>query len=156
MTPITSCDILRAYSWRSSWRRRRTIVGVWSVSSTHRSEILTAAPETRLSAVHRDFYPAQILVRGESGWLLDLDLYSMGDPALDLGNFVAHLQERSQRMHGHCHGYAHLERSFLEGYAAASGRPLSLSIAAWVTVSLSRAWSLSAGNFRTGSTRPTL
>jgi hypothetical protein len=47
--------------------------------------------------LHRDFYPDQILVDGERLHLLDLDLCARGDPALDLGNFVAHLQERALR-----------------------------------------------------------
>jgi aminoglycoside phosphotransferase (APT) family kinase protein len=47
--------------------------------------------------LHRDFYPDQILVAGERLHLLDLDLCARGDPALDLGNFVAHLEERALR-----------------------------------------------------------
>ncbi|MGE4178433.1 MAG: phosphotransferase [Limisphaerales bacterium] len=43
--------------------------------------------------VHRDYHPDQVLVDGRRIWLLDLDLCAMGDPCLDHGNFLAHLEE---------------------------------------------------------------
>jgi hypothetical protein len=58
------------------------------------AERIRARPLVNL---HRDFYPDQILVAGERLHLLDLDLCARGDPALDLGNFVAHLEERALR-----------------------------------------------------------
>lgn len=90
------------------------------------------------ATLHRDFYPNQLLVDGRSGWLLDLDLYAEGDSAVDLGNFVAHLQEMSLRRFGHCYAYEHLERTFLEAYREASGRELNISIQAYVTLTLAR------------------
>ena len=47
--------------------------------------------------IHRDFYADQLLVDGDRLYLLDLDLYSLGDPALDIGNFAAHLIEQGLR-----------------------------------------------------------
>lgn len=90
------------------------------------------------ASIHRDFYPDQLLMDGDSVWLLDLDLYAEGDPAIDTGNFVAHLQEMSLRRFGHCHAYTNLERAFLEGYRVASGRPLSFSVQNYVTLTLAR------------------
>jgi Ser/Thr protein kinase RdoA (MazF antagonist) len=54
--------------------------------------------ETGLTGIHRDFYHDQVLLDGNRLYLLDLDLYCMGDPALDVGNFIAHLQEQSLRL----------------------------------------------------------
>jgi hypothetical protein len=51
----------------------------------------------QLTAIHRDFYPDQVLVRGDRMYLLDLDLYCLGDPNLDAGNFLAHLLEHALR-----------------------------------------------------------
>ena len=34
--------------------------------------------------IHRDFYPDQVLVDGARVYLLDLDLYSLGEPPLDV------------------------------------------------------------------------
>jgi aminoglycoside phosphotransferase (APT) family kinase protein len=50
--------------------------------------------------IHRDFYPDQVLVDGDRLYLLDLDLYCLGDPALDIGNFCAHLVEQALRTQG--------------------------------------------------------
>ena len=47
--------------------------------------------------IHRDFYPAQVIVHGDRLHLIDFDLYCLGDPALDVGNFVAHIAEQSLR-----------------------------------------------------------
>jgi len=55
------------------------------------------APEPRYTGIHRDFYHDQVLVRPGKIYLLDLDLYCIGDPALDLGNFIAHIEEQSLR-----------------------------------------------------------
>ncbi len=42
--------------------------------------------------VHRDFYEKQILIDGDETILLDFDTLCMSDPALDVGNFIAHLE----------------------------------------------------------------
>ncbi len=45
--------------------------------------------------LHGDFYYGQVLVDQEQVWFLDLDEALLGDPLLDVGNFVAHLQYQS-------------------------------------------------------------
>jgi len=40
---------------------------------------------------HRDFFDKQILISDKRVTLLDFDTLSLADPALDLGNFLAHL-----------------------------------------------------------------
>lgn len=52
--------------------------------------------------IHRDFHPDQILVDGERLWLVDLDLYSQGHPAIDIGNFCGHLLESAVRNEHDC------------------------------------------------------
>lgn len=41
--------------------------------------------------VHRDFYYSQVLIDGVALTLIDFDLISLGDPAIDVANFMAHL-----------------------------------------------------------------
>ena len=41
--------------------------------------------------IHRDFYYSQLLFDGDKVTIIDFDLFSMGDPALDAANFHAHL-----------------------------------------------------------------
>ncbi len=52
---------------------------------------------THLTGIHRDFYGDQILVDCDRIWLVDLDLYCQGSPALDIGNFIAHIAEQNLR-----------------------------------------------------------
>lgn len=52
---------------------------------------------SQLTGIHRDFYPDQILIDDERLWLVDLDLYCLGSPAVDIGNFIAHITEQSLR-----------------------------------------------------------
>jgi len=56
--------------------------------------------EPRPCGIHRDFYPDQLIDDGGRITLLDLDLYALGDPALDVGNFAGHLIEQGLRCHG--------------------------------------------------------
>lgn len=81
-------------------------------------------PLSEEALLHRDFYPDQVLVQPKGIVLLDLDLVAMGEPAIDLGNFLAHLQELSLRIHSELDAYSGQGEAFLGGYA--SVRPLPL------------------------------
>jgi aminoglycoside phosphotransferase (APT) family kinase protein len=67
--------------------------------------------------IHRDFYFDQVLVDGPRIWLLDLDLYTIGDPAIDLANFLAHLDEFGLRRFGDVGALDAAASAFLSGYA---------------------------------------
>lgn len=54
------------------------------------ARLLEAPP--RSCAIHGDFYASQVLMQNAAVGLLDLDEAACGDPAADLGNFLAHLQ----------------------------------------------------------------
>jgi Ser/Thr protein kinase RdoA (MazF antagonist) len=77
-----------------------------------------APPSDRL--VHRDFYDRQILFDGEKTWIVDLDTVCLGDPALDLGNFRAHLVLRSLQHHRRSDAYETLSLAFVDGYGEAA------------------------------------
>lgn len=63
-------------------------------------QIASRLPPAQPLGIHRDFYPAQVLVDGPRCWLLDLDMYCVGDPAVDIGNFIGHMTEHSLRTVG--------------------------------------------------------
>lgn len=67
--------------------------------------------------VHRDFHPAQVLVDGAAVSFLDLDKVAWGDPAIDVGNFLAHLTLLEARPGA----YAEECADFLGGYRSARG-----------------------------------
>ncbi len=64
-------------------------------------EIAGESVPRRVAGIHRDFYADQIIVSDGRLYVLDLDQFCNGDPALDIGNFLAHITEQSIRMHGH-------------------------------------------------------
>lgn len=59
---------------------------------------LNRLAEADVVAIHRDFHPGQLMMQ-PNGVLavLDFDLMAMGDPAVDVGNFAAHLVEAAIR-----------------------------------------------------------
>lgn len=83
---------------------------------------LEALEEVQPCGIHRDFYFDQVLADGGRIWIVDLDLYTLGDPAIDLGNFLAHLDELGLRLFGERSTYAAEAAAFLAGYRAR--RPL--------------------------------
>ena len=80
--------VLRLAAGRLARARPHLSARVAAVVERLERAILSAAPERAI--LHRDFHPAQVIV-GETVAFLDLDEVSWGDPALDVGNFLAHL-----------------------------------------------------------------
>jgi aminoglycoside phosphotransferase (APT) family kinase protein len=123
---------------RPEWDRRLRAVG-------RACERLAAtATQTCVSGVHRDFYHDQVIVDGDRIWLLDLDLAAEGDPAVDAGNFIAHLAEQSLRMHGNPDALAAEEEAFVSGFRRAGGEADRENIEIYKTLSLARHIYLSA------------
>ena len=95
-------------------------------------------PSGPVCGIHRDFYPEQVLVGAGQLHLVDLDLYSRGDPALDVGNFKAHLIEAAIRETGDAGGYARLVQAFERHYLAAMPETAPDAIAIFTFLSLTR------------------
>ncbi len=91
-----------------------------------------------LRGIHRDFYPDQVIVDGDRLSLLDLDLYAVGDPALDVGNFVAHLTEQALRRYGDPNALCNAERALEEKYLELSGEVTHDSVRTYSILTLVR------------------
>jgi aminoglycoside phosphotransferase (APT) family kinase protein len=52
---------------------------------------------TRRSLIHGDFHPENILIRGHLVSVIDFEHGAMGDPAMDLGYFLAELDIQADR-----------------------------------------------------------
>lgn len=79
-------------------------------------------PPERSSLLHRDLHDKQVLLApGEDVGLLDLDLATRGDPAVDLANLLAHLDLRVRQ--GLCaeNRGARCAEALLDGYAPDAG-----------------------------------
>ena len=48
--------------------------------------------------IHGDFHMGQVHTQNGRSWLLDLDAFSFGDPAADLGNLIVLLEGKSRRL----------------------------------------------------------
>lgn len=62
--------------------------------------------------LHRDFHVSQMFVDGERIALIDWDLFAAGDPSLDVGNFMMHLELRCGAE------FESAQTAFLSGYVA--------------------------------------
>lgn len=100
--------------------------------------LASSIPKPSPKGIHRDFYPDQVLVDGERLYLLDLDLYCEGDPALDIGNFLGHLEEQSLRTLGDAAALTDCEEALEERFLELSGDVSSDTVRAYTTLTLAR------------------
>ena len=87
---------------------------------------------------HRDLHPGQLLAGAGRLFVLDLDLVSLADPALDAGNFIAHITELSLRLRGHADALAECERALTSRLAELAIRDLQPALEVYTTLSLVR------------------
>lgn len=84
-----------------------------------------------ISLVHGDCKPAQFLIQDQQIALLDFDHCGMADPAVDVGTFLATLQQmkvkqtiKNRGQPARCARWLpDLKRQFLQTYCSASGNP---------------------------------
>lgn len=75
-------------------------------------------PPPRMALLHRDLHDKQIvLAAAERVGLLDLDLATHGDPAVDLANLLTHLDLRFRQGHCSAQRAAGCSAALLEGYS---------------------------------------
>jgi len=98
----------------------------------------SSVPTPRRCGIHRDFYPAQVLVRKGRLFLLDFDLYCEGDPALDAGNFLGHMIEESLRTLGDPDALGEQQHALEERFVELSGPAVRPAIQAYTTLTLVR------------------
>jgi aminoglycoside phosphotransferase (APT) family kinase protein len=72
--------------------------------------------DQRNRLIHRDLYPGQVLVADDQNALVDLDEVAIGEPELDLGNFVAHLTLTDLQRRAVVGPSSRLSRAFLGAY----------------------------------------
>jgi hypothetical protein len=97
-----------------------------------------SVPTPQSCGIHRDFYPAQVLVRKGRLFLLDFDLYCEGDPALDAGNFLGHMIEESLRTLGDPDALGESQQALEERFVELSGPAVRRVVQAYTTLTLVR------------------
>lgn len=88
--------------------------------------------------IHRDYYPGQVIIDGSRAYLLDLDMYCQGDPALDVGNCIAHLIESALRTAGSPTAWADREAAFVDRYTELAGQDCRGAADIYATLALVR------------------
>jgi Ser/Thr protein kinase RdoA (MazF antagonist) len=100
--------------------------------------LAASLPNNCKTFLHRDFYPDQLLVDGGNMTLLDFDLCCLGDPALDIGNFHAHLTEHALRHVGQPETLSSVQNAFLESYSIQAGENILSRAKIYSTLTLVR------------------
>lgn len=83
--------------------------------------------------IHRDFYYAHVLCRADGIGVIDFDSLSIGDPALDVGHFLAHLEALGYRRAGDPDRFADGAGLFLESYLEAAPADVRSGVAFFKT-----------------------
>ena len=115
-----------------TWARR--IEQVLSVSS----RLGAATPSSGFSGIHRDFYPDHVIVNGDRLYIIDLDLYCHGDPALDVGNFAGHLIEQGLRSSGDPEALAQEQQALEDAFCELAGEHVRETVRTYTTLTLVR------------------
>ncbi len=102
------------------------------------TRLIPLLTSSRRALIHRDFYQDQFLIAGDRIFLVDLDLLCQGDPAIDLGNFMAHLAEHGLRTKGNSLFWRDEELSFLETSLALNPQITCDEVLAWKAISFAR------------------
>lgn len=84
--------------------------------ATAMDPLIERAQSTKLSLVHADFSPKNILVTDDSFLLVDYETVHFGDPAFDLGFFLAHLTLKSIHHEDRRAPYIALIETFWDSY----------------------------------------
>lgn len=121
------------------WRERPDLKQRLQNILTRCESLGETIPEPLIVGIHRDFYPDQVLVVDGDPVLLDLDLYCRGDAGLDIGNFIAHLQEYSLRLTGKHNHFHAVEQAIVDHYISLCQREeVRISIDVYTVLSLVR------------------
>ena len=100
--------------------------------------LAVALPVAAEAGIHRDFYADQVIVDGDRTWLVDLDLYAAGDPALDVGNFLAHIEERAVREPAAAPALHAAAAAFAARYGELDGGESTARVVSWTLLALAR------------------
>jgi len=95
----------------------------------------SAAP---VCVIHRDFHPEQLLIGSQKIAIIDLDLCAIGVPALDVGNFIAHLWELGLRSRGDASAFEAAQKTFEQAYIQGNINVSLDDVRAWSLVSFAR------------------
>ena len=107
-------ELLRLDAWHQIVRSALTSRRAKELDSAYqRLQTLAAElPEPPAKLVHRDFYHENLLWDGIRLWIVDFDQVAIGDPAVDVAHFQAHLLTLAYRQRKGAEAHAALNALF--------------------------------------------
>jgi len=87
----------------------------------HFEEAAGQLAQCRLTLVHGDYSPKNLLTDGEAVKIIDAEVAWYGDPAFDLAFLMTHLLLKAVRFPERADGLESLRRAFLDAYRSALG-----------------------------------
>ena len=88
--------------------------------------------------IHGDFYADQILINSDNVAIIDLDRAMRGDPAADLGNFLAHLERQALYGKLSVSQISRMYEALQSGYQTISPEPIAARIKLYNAIGLFR------------------
>lgn len=98
--------------------------------------IAQAPPMNR--PIHGDFCASQVLLAGDHVTILDFDRAARGNPAVDLGSFIAHLESKALRGELSASRVEPLRQAFQDGYRRAMHDSVPARVPLYTAVGLVR------------------
>ena len=80
------------------------------------NRLVATTTQRRLTIVHGDFSPKNVLVHNNQLVLLDHEVIHFGDPAFDLGFCLTHLLSKAHHLPEHRHAFHHAATRFWQTY----------------------------------------
>jgi tRNA A-37 threonylcarbamoyl transferase component Bud32 len=87
---------------------------------------------------HRDCYADNLVLDGTRLYLIDLDLFCLADPGLDMGNFIGHVTELSLRTYRDPNALADLERALEDTFVRLAGESCRIAVKTYALLTLVR------------------
>ena len=84
------------------------------------TDLISQTRAHRVTLVHGDYSPKNVLIAGDGLVLLDHEVAHWGDPAFDLGFGLTHLLSKAHHLPTHRAAFATAALTFWENYAAAA------------------------------------
>lgn len=88
-------------------------------------DLARTTPGYEPAMIHKDYYHAHIIWNGATGAVLDFDQLAVGDPAVDVGHFVAHLEAHAHSTTGDAGASSAMLDPFLRAYETSSNHRVS-------------------------------
>lgn len=96
----------------------RTVASRYPEAAPQLQSLIDSVWAHRLTLVHADFSPKNLLLAERGLLMVDFETGHYGDPAFDLGFFLAHLMLKAVHFYPRHEPYLELTRAFWRGYRA--------------------------------------